>query len=46
MNLTLAEIAEKLNYSSPQHLAINLKKIFNLKPSDCRKVQKFLRNEL
>lgn len=43
---SVAEIAEKLNYSSPQHLAINLKKIFNLKPSDCRKVQKFLRNEL
>ena len=34
---SVADIAEKLNFSSPQHLAINMKKIFNLKPNDCRK---------
>ncbi len=42
--LSVAEIAEKLNFSSPQHLAINLKKIFNLKPSDCRKDKKIYRD--
>ena len=43
--LSVAEIAEKLNFSSPQHLANNLKKIFNLKPSDCRKVKKIVQEE-
>lgn len=44
-SLSVAEIAEKLNYSSPQHLATSMKKIFNLAPSDCRKTSVFIKDE-
>ena len=44
-SLSVAAIAEKLNFSSAQHLANSLKKIFDLTPSDCRKPNKILQIE-